>query len=180
MLLDHEFFARPTLEVAPQVLGLSLNRRMPDGDIYSGIIVEVEAYTSDDPACHAFKGKTPRTEVMFGEPGFAYVYLIYGMYHCLNIVTERFGVAGAILIRAVDGFNTNGPGKLCKSWQITKEFNGVTLLNSSSKLWISKPLDYSYNPKLIEITDRIGIKLACDKAWRFFIKDNPSVSKPKK
>src|SRR5271156_6623270 len=112
-----EFYARSTLKVAKDLLGCHLHRRLPSGIILSAAITETEAYTADDPASHAFRGKTKRTEVMFGPPGRAYVYFIYGMYYCLNVVTEPEGIPGAILIRGLHGksghgAHLNGPGKI--------------------------------------------------------------------
>src|ERR1700722_17436772 len=98
---SEDFYSRPTLEVAPELLGSILCRRLPDNSIIFAPIVEVEAYTADDPACHASKGMTKRCEVMFGPAGRSYVYFIYGMYNCLNVVTEPSGVAGAVLVRAI-------------------------------------------------------------------------------
>ena len=101
-LLKRSFFERPTLKVAPELLGKTIVFRKSKNNIKLGTIVEVEAYTKDDPACHAAGGKTPRNEVMFGPAGFTYVYFIYGMYHCLNLVCEKEGIPGAILIRALE------------------------------------------------------------------------------
>jgi len=176
--LPQEFFHRFTVDVARDLLGTVLCRRLEDGSVIHGPIVEVEAYTHDDPACHAYKGKTPRCEVMFGPGGFAYVYFIYGMYNCLNVVTEIDGVAGAVLIRAVGGEGTNGPGKLCRQWGIDRSHNGINLMDTSSELWLAKgaPLDDDE----IVITERIGLSVAQDRLWRFAAKDHPSVSGSRK
>jgi DNA-3-methyladenine glycosylase len=167
MLHPEEFYARSTLKVAKDLLGCHLHRRLPTGEVLSAEITEVEAYTADDPACHAFKGKTKRTEVMFGPPGRAYVYFIYGMYYCLNVVTEPEGVPGAVLIRGVQGTGLNGPGKICKHWQIDRQLNGVSLIQPDSLLWISKR-SLNLKPK-IKASSRIGISQAQERLWRFNI-----------
>lgn len=174
---DLAFFSRPTLEVARDLLGSTLCRRLDDGTLLRAPIVEVEAYTQDDPACHAAKGLTPRCAVMFGEAGRAYVYFIYGMYFCLNVVTEPHGTPGAVLIRAIGGVNTNGPGKLCREWEITAKHNGANLMDPKSPLWIEKsaPVDDCQ----VAITQRIGITSAWERPWRFHIKDHACVSGPK-
>lgn len=173
-VFDEQFFARPAPAVAPQLLGSWLYRRLPDQTILHGRIVEVEAYTEDDPACHAFKGLTERCKVLFGPPGMAYVYFIYGMYHCLNVVTERDGEAGAVLIRAVEAEGTNGPGRLCRQWHIDRSFNGKSLLDPESDLWM-EPGTQVHDSE-IEITPRVGITLAADRMWRYHLKGNASVS----
>jgi DNA-3-methyladenine glycosylase len=167
MIHQEEFYARSTLKVAKDLLGCHLHRRLPSGIILSAEIIEVEAYTADDPACHAFKGKTKRTEVIFGPPGRAYVYFIYGMYYCLNVVTEPEGIPGAVLIRGLKGTGLNGPGKICKHWQIDRELNGVELLSGDSALWITNH-PAGLKPK-IQTSPRIGISRAQDKLWRFYI-----------
>jgi DNA-3-methyladenine glycosylase len=168
------FYARPTTEVARDLLGATLCRRLTDGSIYKGQIVELEAYHEDEPACHAHRGKTPRSAILFGPPGMAYVYFIYGMYSCLNVVTEPEGVGAAILIRAVGAAGTDGPGKLCREWEISRAHNGFTLMSSRSDIWIERA------PKLADedvvITPRIGISSAQDLMWRFCVKNHPSVS----
>lgn len=177
-ILSKDFYNRKTLDVARDLLGCKLSRKIGD-EILSGIIVETEAYTQDDPACHAFKGKTPRAITLFGEPGIAYVYFIYGMYHCFNVVTEPEDTAGAVLIRALEPItpvqNTNGPGKLCRELNITKDLNTVDLTNPDSSIWIEKGAKIP-ETKIITTT-RIGIKLAADYPWRFYIKDNPFISR---
>lgn len=177
-ILSRNFYNRNTLNVAKDLLGCKLCRKL-NGEILSGIIVETEAYTQDDPACHAFKGKTPRASTLFKKPGLAYVYFIYGMYHCFNVITEPEGIAGAVLVRALEPINslinTNGPGKLCRELVITKEFNETDLISKDSGLWIEEGVSI---PKTkIHTTTRIGIKQAADYPWRFYIKDNTFVSK---
>jgi DNA-3-methyladenine glycosylase len=163
-----EFYARATLDVAQDLLGAVLCRRFDDGSLVSGRIVEVEAYTADDPACHAFRGYTPRSSKLFGPPGLAYVYFIYGMYHCLNVVTEPDGIAGAVLIRAVEAANTNGPGKLCRQWQIDLSHNGISLMQPGSTLWICP--GKQLKPSQIGRSSRVGLSVATDRQWRFFAK----------
>lgn len=174
VVYKESFFARSTLDVAPQLLGSILCRRLPNEQILWAPIVEVEAYTSDDPACHAFRGQTKRCEVMFGPGGYSYVYFIYGMYNCLNVVTEPAGQAGAILIRAIGTDGGNGPGKLCKTWGITREHNARNLMDASGGLWLAK------GPKIPEDqigqSIRVGITQAQDRMWRFYLKDNEFVS----
>ena len=123
--LQPSFFGRQAPEVAPDLL----NKLFVVGD-KAGRIVEVEAYTPDDPASHSYRGRTKRNDVMFGPPGYLYVYFVYGMYHCVNIVTGPAGDGQAVLIRAVlcegvDRRATNGPGKLCRHFGIDLSFNGA-------------------------------------------------------
>lgn len=172
--LPQQFFHRDTVTVARELIGTTLCRRLDDGTILSGAIVEVEAYTQDDPACHAFRGKTKRCEVMFGPGGFAYVYFIYGMYNCLNVVTEIEGTAGAVLIRAVSSEGTNGPGKLCRAWAIDRTHNGVDLMNAESPLWLVR--GERVPDEQIDITRRIGLSVAQEQLWRFSVKNHPDVS----
>lgn len=168
---QESFYARPTVKVAKDLLGCYLNRRLPSGEIFNAQITEVEAYTQNDPACHAFRGRTKRTEILFGSPGLAYVYFIYGMYYCLNVVTEPCGIAGAVLIRglhghALNGAILNGPGKICKYWQIDKNHNGVDLMDEKSDIWISSRPE-GYKAKIL-VSQRIGISQAQEKLWRFY------------
>lgn len=176
--IDSKFCARDTVDLARDVLGCKLHRRLSDGSILSGIIVETEAYKQSDPACHAYRGKTKRSITLFKSPGLAYVYFIYGMYHCLNIVAEPENHAGAVLIRALEPLypleNTNGPGKLCRALNITKDHNEQDLTSSKSDIWITFDKEIPHNS--ICQTTRIGIKQAKDLNWRFFIKNNKFVS----
>lgn len=156
------------------MLGVSLVRKFSNGETLRAPIVEVEAYTEDDPACHAYRGLTERCRVMFGPPGVAYVYFIYGMYFCLNVVTEAEGTPGAVLIRALGMPGGEGPGKLCREWQIDKSLNGVDFLDPSSPLQLLPGTKYS--AENISTTERIGIKVAVERPWRFFVTDHPHVS----
>lgn len=176
--LTREFFARPTVEVAPDLLGMQLVRKLPSGEIVRAPIVEVEAYTEDDPACHAFRGITERCKVMFGPPGFSYVYFIYGMYFCLNVVTELEGTPGAILIRALGVPGGEGPGKLCRQWAIDRNHNAIDLLDPESELFLE--CGTKYGADQISITERIGINVATERLWRFFVTDHPHVSGKKR
>lgn len=177
-MLERDFYNRNTLEVAKDLLGCKLCRKI-NGKILSGIIVETEAYTQDDPSCHAFRGKTPRSITLFKQPGLAYVYFTYGMHHCFNVVTEPEETAGAVLIRALDPIaplaGTNGPAKLCREMQITRELNEVDLTFQKSCLWVEEGVNVP--KKQIYTTTRIGIKQAVDYPWRFYVKDNKFVSK---
>lgn len=161
--LDRPFFERPTLEVAQDLIG----KRMHFNGI-DGLITETEAYIGQgDPACHAARGRTSRTDVMFGPAGVTYVYLIYGMYHCLNFVTEEEGFPAAVLIRAirikgVPDKKLNGPGKLCRFLGITQKQNKIDLTLSNNFYLTETGLTLPY-----ETTTRIGISAGKDKPWRF-------------
>lgn len=159
------FFNRPTLDVARDLIG----KEMVVGGS-RGIITETEAYIGkDDPACHAARGKTPRNEVMFGQPGFSYVYLIYGMYHCLNFVTEEEGFPAAVLIRGLKmellpENKTDGPGKLCKALGITREHNNIDIVGSDEFFVVDSGINLDF-----KATPRIGISQGRDRLWRFVV-----------
>lgn len=165
--LGFEFFNRDVLKVAPDLLGKMLVRKYIDGSIQKYIITETEAYSGqNDLACHASKGRTPRTEVMFNKGGLIYVYLIYGMYYMLNIVTGAQDIPQAVLIRGIEGFT--GPGKLTKALQIDKTFYAEDLINSE-RLWVEPGLhNITY-----KTTPRIGIDYAGEYwknvEWRFVL-----------
>lgn len=160
--LPYEFYNRHVVEVAQDLLGKNLQV----GPI-KGIITEVEAYRgADDEASHAFRGPTPRSAIMFGEPGYSYVYFIYGMYHCLNIVTEEKNNPSAVLIRGLKlpDLYLNGPGKICKYLGITQNHNGMNLV-SSEDMYLTEGIEVPQ----YHSTPRIGIKKSLDKKWRFII-----------
>ena len=169
-ILPRIYFNRPTVQVARSLIGKYLVRSI-DGRMLAGKIVEVEAYVgSQDKACHASKGRTQRTDVMFGPGGVAYIYLIYGMYHCLNVVTEREEFPSAVLIRAIeiDGQLIDGPGRLCRALQIDRRLNHVDLTTGES-LWLE---DRGVLVKKgdVETHPRIGVDYAgkwAEKLWRF-------------
>lgn len=169
-LLSRDYFNRPTLTVARSLLGKYLIRFI-DGREIAGKIIEVEAYVGHrDKACHASKGKTQRTEVMFGPGGLAYVYLIYGMYHCLNVVTEREAFPAAVLIRAieVDGVLIDGPGRLCRALQIDRSLNRIDLTTQES-LWFEDRGGRILRGQIAALP-RIGVDYAGEwakKPWRF-------------
>lgn len=174
-ILPKNFYARDTLKVAQELLGCFLVRA-GRGKIWRARITETEGYAGeDDLASHASRGRTPRTEPMYGEPGHAYVYMIYGMYHCLNIVTEKKDFPAAVLIRGVEIENidrkkTNGPGKLCKFLKIDRKLNGWDMAKGE-KLWIEKPAQ-NFSKKNIVAGRRIGVDYAkhCKEyLWRFSI-----------
>jgi DNA-3-methyladenine glycosylase len=194
--LNQKFFNQKTEKVAKELLGKVLVREINNKKI-SGIIVETEAYIGPhDLACHASKGKTARTQTMFEAGGFWYVYMIYGMYHCLNIVTESKEYPAAVLIRALEPLEgvkemkknrktkelnnlTNGPGKLCQALAIDKSLNCTKATSKSSELYI-EDRGIKIPPKNIQSAKRIGVDYAKewkDKSLRFYIKDNNFVSK---
>jgi DNA-3-methyladenine glycosylase len=169
-----DFFVRPTLDVARDLLGAILCRRLNDGSVFSAAILEVEAYTQDDSACHAFRGLTERVKVMFGPPGYAYVYFIYGAYYCLNVVTEPEGTPGAVLLRAIEAPGGNGPGKLCRLLEIDKRLYGADLCDPDGELWIARTQRLPDDK--IAASPRVGVSSAEDRIWRFFVKDHKGVS----
>lgn len=192
--LPRSFYHRPAVDVARDVLGKFLVHQLPN-EQRIGRIVETEAYIGpEDRACHASRGKTKRTAVMFGPPGFAYVYLIYGMYDCFNIVTERDGFPAAVLVRALEPVSApelsaacceprrlerlaSGPGKLTRFMRIDRTFNGADLCGSV--LYLEDWGD-TIEPQDIVVTRRINVDYAGewkDKPLRFYLKHSPSVSR---
>jgi DNA-3-methyladenine glycosylase len=190
-MIEPSWCDRPSIAVAPDLIGCTLVRQLPNGPLIRGTIVETEAYAPADPACHAYKGLSKRNAAMFGAPGCSYVYLIYGLYHCLNVVTEPAGIGSAVLIRAIaldqvppqlavkyvqkrDRIAA-GPGKLCRALDIDRALDGVPFLPSSG-LWLehrSRPI----NAQDIVQTTRIGITQAAEKPWRWYLKSSLAVSK---
>ncbi len=191
-------FYEPSAEVvAPRLLGHWLLRNTAGG-VSGGQIVETEAYLRDDPACHAAPGLTPRNRVMFGPPGHAYVYLIYGYHFCVNAVCAPSGHGEAVLIRAVQptlnlqfmergrpvvkpSQLTNGPAKLCQALDITKGLDGADLCDPASPIWIGQNRAVEaflreHGP--VVTTARVGITKAAELPLRFYLKNNPFVSRP--
>lgn len=202
MIIKQEFYNRSALDVAKDLLGKVLVREV-DGKVLKGRIVETEAYIgATDKACHAYNGRrTKRTEPLYEEGGVSYIYFIYGLYHCFNVVTNEKDVAEAVLVRAIEPLNefdyvtkirynkeyneltktqiknlTNGPSKLCLAYLIDRDIN-VLKLYEKGPIYIE---DDNYDEFDIVDTKRIGIDYAeeaKDFLWRFYIKDNPFVSK---
>lgn len=187
--MTFDFLNGRALEVAPQLLGCELEREV-DGQLLRARIVEVEAYDQEDAASHSYRGQTPRTKVMFGPPGFLYVYFTYGMHYCCNIVVGPAGYGSAVLLRAIEplsgqssmasrrsgqtGYSlTNGPAKLCQALAVDKLLNGHNLRQAPLRLLPQPSLPKS---EIVQTT-RIGIKQAQSAPWRFYIRDNPYVSK---
>lgn len=200
MPLQREFFNRDSRIVGRELLGKVLIRREGQKKL-AGRVVEVEAYLGkDDPAAHSFGGPTPRNMVMFGPPGFAYVYFIYGNHYCLNVSCQPEGNAAAVLFRALEPLAgieqmalsrdltiegpkdlrllTSGPGRMAEAFGVTRERdNGKDLADSRSDLWLGED---GFVPPETLATKRIGITKAADRKWRYLIKGNPFVSGPKK
>lgn len=191
LTISRDFYARPTRDVARDLIGKTLFRQTADGAT-AGVIVETEAYIAAiDPAAHGFRGKTPRNAVMFGPPGYAYVYFTYGMHYCLNVVTEEEGVAAAVLLRALEpsvGLPlmrvrrgeriaerdlARGPGRLCAAMALTTADNGLDLQGDA--LWLAETHGFPPDAPIVA-TPRIGITQAADWPWRFALAGSPWVS----
>lgn len=195
-IVEPKVLARPSTEVAIDLLGCTLVRKLPDGQILRGMIVETEAYAPGDPAFHAYRRVTPRNQVLFGAAGRTYIYLIYGIYHCLNIVTDLDGVPSAVLIRALQletlpvGVESKaknfhrlaaGPGKLCRVLQIDRSLNGIVLQHGEG-LWLEHrqpEFQQQLDNQAITIvqTTRIGLSQGIDLPWRWYLHPNPAVSR---
>lgn len=181
--LPRTFYARPVLEVARDLLGRTLCRGRSDASILRGRIVEVEAYDGPhDLACHASRGRTKRTSPMFERGGIAYVYLVYGMHHCVNVVTGDAGYPAAVLIRATEppdeSLRTSGPGRLTRAFDIDRSLDGASL--SGRELWIEAgdPIPDA----AVRRTPRIGVDYAGEWArrpYRLLIAGHPAVSGPR-
>ena len=190
--LPRSFYARPSLEVARDLLGRVLVRVLPDGTRLSGRIVETEAYREDDPASHSFRGRTGRTDVMFGPAGHLYVYFTYGMHFCMNVVTGRDGEGSAVLLRAVEPMEgqgrmaglrgtadprllCSGPGRLCQAFGVDRTQNGADLVRGSAvRIERGTPVrdaEAAAGP-------RIGIAVAVERPWRFVVATSPGLSRP--
>ena len=208
LVIPPSWLARPSTAVAPDLIGCHLVRQVADTaqepTLWRGLIVETEAYTPDDPACHAYRRRTDRNWVMFGPAGMTYVYLIYGMYHCLNVVTDLDGVPSAVLIRALQletlppwldcGAAPNdrpkaapphrvaaGPGKLCRALKIDRSLNAQPL-QPGQPLWLehrSPTFQTQLDQQAIALvqTTRIGLTQGADHPWRWYLADCSAVSK---
>ena len=176
------FYLRPTLEVARDLLGRTLCRELGDGTVLRGRLVEVEAYDGpQDRASHAFRGLTARNRWMFEPGGIAYVYLVYGMHHCLNVVTGDAGYPAAVLLRAAEsprGESASGPGRLTRAFRVDRGLDGVSLLSGPLWLEAGEPVPDG----AVRRTHRIGVESAgawASRRYRYIIAGHPGVSGPK-
>jgi DNA-3-methyladenine glycosylase len=187
--LPRSFYERPATEVAPELLGHVLVRLLPDGTRLAARLVEVEAYEPDDPGSHAFRGMTPRNEVMFGVPGHLYVYFTYGMHFCMNAVTRRAGEGSAVLLRGgepLEGLEEmrrrrgrerpidlcSGPGRFTQALGIARPENGVDLVRGDV-VWIERgtsPIATVGNGIRVGVHDT-------SRSWRYWVEGSPFVSK---
>ena len=194
-IVEPDALARPSTKVAIDLLGCTLVRQLPDGQILRGMIVETEAYAPGDPAFHAYRRVTPRNQVLFGLAGRTYIYLIYGIYHCFNIVTDQEGVPSAVLVRALQldtlpvGLDSSakpyrvaaGPGKLCRVLQIDRSLNGI-VLQPSEPLWLEhrrREFQQQLDCQALTIvqTTRIGLTQGIDLPWRWYLHPCAAVSR---
>ncbi|HXZ83975.1 MAG TPA: DNA-3-methyladenine glycosylase [Myxococcota bacterium] len=192
MRLARSFFARPCLEVAPELLGLWLIHELPDGERLVGRIVEVEAYLGDgsDAASHSHRGPTRRNRPMFGPPGHFYVYRSMGIHRCANVVCEPVGSAAAVLLRAAEPLEgeermrelrggrsgrelANGPGKLAEAFAIELAHDGADALRGPLRL----ERDPHSGPPAIQVSARVGISKSAELPYRFFVRDSPHVTR---
>ncbi|ABX03924.1 DNA-3-methyladenine glycosylase [Herpetosiphon sp.] len=195
-ILSAEFHQRHSLVVARELLGCSLVRRLATGEELRGRIVETEAYTPDDPSCHAHRRNTPRARSMFALGGISYVYIIYGIYHCLNVVTQGLGEGAAVLIRAIEPLSGNatmaqlvqkdpanpmriasGPGMVCRALAVDKSLDGVDLSSQQAGLWFEQ--GPSLPDQAILQTPRIGINSdphTVAAPWRLIVADSKALS----
>jgi DNA-3-methyladenine glycosylase len=188
--LRRGFFARPAVEVAPDLLGRTLVRRLPDGSRLSGRIAEAEAYEPGDPASHGFRGPTPRNATMFGAPGHLYVYFTYGHHWMLNVVTRPLGEGSAVLLRALEPLEghaemarrrgrgaprdlCSGPGKTAQALGADRDLDGDDLVHGD-RIW----LEAGTPAPAAEIVSgiRVGVSVGHDRAWRFWVEGDPWIS----
>ena len=165
--------------VAPELIGCRLLRRLSDGNLIEGMVVETEAYSQNERACHGFRSRTKRNSTLFGPPAHWYVYLTYGIYHCVNCVTGSDDWANGVLLRAVTIPEESprvaaGPGLLARRFAIDRGFDAQPV-HPDSGLWLAPAIE-SVGP--VVQSARVGIKEALDLPWRWLLEGHPSVSKP--
>ena len=179
-IIPTSFFYRPANLVAPDLIGcLLVTQQLKGGYIY-GVIVETEAYSQEEPACHGYHRRTPNNETLFGEPGHLYVYLTYGIYHCVNIVTDKANWASGVLLRAIalpgeDERIAAGPGLLAKRFELNRTHDSLHI-SLENGLWLASRPSNENMQKIIQTT-RIGISKAKELPWRWYLQGNRSISK---
>ncbi len=180
-IIPKDFFSRPSQKVAPDLIGCSLVKRMPNGDFLSGVIVETEAYSQEEPGCHGFRKKTKKNETLFGPSGNLYVYLTYGIYHCVNIVTDKSDWASGVLLRAIaipgeEERIASGPGLLARRFDLNINHDNLSL-SIENGIWVTKKLNSIQKMYKIIQTTRIGLSEGKDIAWRWYLQASRSISK---
>ena len=166
--------------VAPNLIGCFLIKRISKNKYLSGVIIETEAYSQEEASCHGFSGKTQRNEALFGEPGNLYIYLSYGIYHCVNIVTGKKNWANGVLLRSIaikgeDERIASGPGLLAKKFGLNMSHNNLRL-SPENNFWLAEGENFKKMGKIVQTT-RIGISQAKDIPWRWYLESSRSVSK---
>ena len=178
--LPHAFFARPAEVVAPELIGCLLVKRQEGGELLWGVVVETEAYSQEEPACHGYRRRSPSNETLFGEPGRFYVYVSYGIHHCVNVVTGRSDWANGVLLRAAalpgrPEHLAAGPGLLARCFGIDRHHDGQPL-DPQRGLWLA-PRPEPLVPQALLQTTRIGIRQAQELPWRWYLRSSRSVSR---
>jgi DNA-3-methyladenine glycosylase len=188
--LPARFFARPAEVVAPELIGCLLVKRQPSGELLWGVIVETEAYSQEEPACHGYRRRSPSNETLFGEPGRFYVYVSYGIHHCVNVVTDRADWANGVLLRALalaaePERTAAGPALLARRFGLDRRHDGC-LAAPATGLWLGgRPallqdrLEQWRNggPEPVVQTTRIGIHHGQERPWRWYLRASRSVSR---
>ncbi|QVL52633.1 MAG: DNA-3-methyladenine glycosylase [Cyanobium sp. M30B3] len=181
--LPRSFFRRPAEQVAPELIGCLLVKRQTTGELLWGVIVETEAYSQEEPACHGYRRRSPSNETLFGEPGRFYVYVSYGIHHCVNVVTDRAGWANGVLLRAAalpgeDGRVAAGPALLARRFGIDRGADGRPA-DPAQGLWLAPRPEHlaGLGPGDLVQTSRIGISRGQELPWRWYLRASRSVSR---
>ncbi len=179
-IISNDFFRRPAEIVAPNLIGCKLVKRQINGEIIWGVIIETEAYSQIEPGCHGYQRKTPSNETLFGEPGHLYVYLTYGIHHCVNVVTDRSSFASGVLLRSIaiadeDERVAAGPSLLARRFGLNVSHDGLPI-SIENGLWLIERSSTT-NMHNILCTTRVGISKAKELSWRWYLQTSRSVSK---
>ena len=180
LALPGSFFARPAQAVAPELIGCRLVKRQPSGELLWGVLVETEAYCQSEPACHGYRRRSPSNETLFGEPGRFYVYVSYGIHHCVNVVTGRADWANGVLLRAValpgePQRAAAGPGLLARRFGLDRTHD-ATPAEPQHGIWLAPRLEPFSAADLVQAR-RIGISQAQSLPWRWYLRGSRSVSR---
>ena len=178
--LPHAFFCRPAEVVAPALIGCRLVKRQTDGSLLWGVVVETEAYSQDDPACHGYRRRSPSNETLFGEPGRFYVYVSYGIHHCVNVVTHRAEWANGVLLRALAMPGepervAAGPALLARRFGLDRSHDRCPS-HPEQGLWLA-PRHAAFPADDLVQTSRIGISQGQDTPWRWYLRSSRSISR---